>query len=178
MRQQRFVPKTPDSRNGTRYIESFSINLPVELIDLDKWVRGMTDADYTAYSAAHKAMGSFVKDNVFYMKNVEHIGTDTLVQHYELRYHSAYHVQLYSPNSKAYIMRWFPVTVSVPWELYVEPVTVDSSLLTCMIGVDFPGTALKVASWISSIGGLFLRKHLIEEGNAFVKDIEKKFRGY
>jgi len=25
----------------------------------------MTDADYTSYSRAHKAMGSFTKDNVF-----------------------------------------------------------------------------------------------------------------
>ena len=135
MKQRTFVPRTPDTRYGTRYIECFSIN-PVEKIDLDKWIRGMTDADYTSYSRAHKAMGSFTKDNVFYMTNVENIGIETLFQHYELRYHSVTHVQFYSPKSKAYIMRWFPATIAVPWEMYVEAVSTNNSQLTCMIGVD------------------------------------------
>ena len=136
----------------------------------------MTDADYTSYSTAHKAMGSFMKDNVFYMKNVENIGIETLVQYYELRYQAADHVQFYSPKSKAYIMRWFPATVGVPWELYIQPVSATSSRLTCMIGVDFAGFVLKIASWFSSFGGLFLRRHLNEECKAFAKDIEEKFK--
>jgi hypothetical protein len=175
MAQKVFELRTPESKSGSRYIESFHINLPVEKIDVYKWVRGMTDDDYTSYSTAHKAMGSFIKDNVFYMKNVEHIGIETLVQHYELKYHAANHVQFYSPKSRAYIMRWFPATVGVPWELYLQPVSAKSSRLICMIGVDFPGFALKMASWFSSFGGLFLRNHLNQEGKAFVLDIEDKF---
>ena len=117
-----------------------------------------------------------MRNNVFYMKNVENIGIETLIQHYKLKYHAANHVQFYSTNSKAYIMRWFPATVAVPWELYIQPVSATSSRLICLIGVDYPGFALKIAAWFGSFGGLFLRKHLNKEGSAFAQDIERKFK--
>jgi len=171
----RFIQqKTPATKYNARYVQSFPVNLPAEKIDLYKWIIEMTDADYISYSTAHKAMGSFLKNDVFYMKNVENIGIETLVQYYELKYHSANHVQFYSPKSKAYIMRWFPATVGVPWELYIQPISPTSSRLTCMIGVDFPSFVLKVASWFCSFGGLFLKSHLNEECKAFAKDIEEK----
>lgn len=170
-----YQQKTPATKYNARYIQSFPVNLPIEKIDLYQWITGMTDADYASYSPAHKAMSSFNKDNVFYMKNVENVGIETVVQHYELKYHAANHVQLYSPNSKAYIMRWFPATVAVPWELYIQPVSTTSSRLICLIGVDFPSFGLKAASWFSSLGGLFLKRHLNKEGKAFAQDIEKKF---
>jgi len=78
----------------------------------------------------HLTRERFTRDNVFYMTNVENIGIETLVQHYELRYHSATHVQFYSPKSRAYIMRWFPATIAVPWEMFVEPVSANGSQLT------------------------------------------------
>ncbi|HEX7903447.1 MAG TPA: hypothetical protein VF487_06185 [Chitinophagaceae bacterium] len=159
-----------------RYLQSFPVNLPIEKIDLHKWITEMTDADYTSYSAAHKAMVSYIRNKTFFMKNVENIGIETLVQHYELKYHSANHVQFYSSKSKAYILRWFPATVGVPWELYIKPVSPTTSRLVCMIGIDFSGYILKIASWFSSFGGLFLSKHLNEECKAFAKDIEVKFR--
>jgi hypothetical protein len=171
-----FQQKTPATKHSSRYIQSFPINVPVEKIDLYEWITTMTDGDYASYSTAHKAMGSFRKDNSFYMKNVENVGIDTVVQNYELRYHAANHIQLYSPNSKAYIMRWFPATVGVPWELYIQPVSATSSRLVCLIGIDLPGSVLKTASWFSSFGGLFLKKHLHKEGKAFAQDIEEKFR--
>ena len=123
-------------------------------------------------------MSSFYKNNTFYMKNVENIGIETVVHHYELRYHAPNHVQLYSPHSTAYIMRWFPATVAVPWELYIQPVSATSSRLVCLIGVDFPGFGLKIAAWFGGFGGLFLKKHLNKEGKAFARDIEEKFRSW
>ena len=66
----------------------------------------MTESDYASYSPAHLAMNSYVQHGVLFMTNVENIGTDTIVQHYELRNHSLKHVQLYSANSQAYIMKW------------------------------------------------------------------------
>jgi len=36
--------------------------------------------------------------------------------------------------------------------------------------------ALKIAAWISGLGGFFLKKHLKKEGVAFAGDIESKFR--
>ena len=168
--------RTPGTKYNERYIQSFPLNISAEKIDLYKWVLEMTDSDYASYSPAHKAMASFIKANVFYMKNVENIGTDTLIQHYELRYHSPNHIQFYSPKSKAYMMRWFPVTVGVPWELYVEPVSTTSSRLVCMIGTDFPNLLLKIGASFSGLGGLFLKAHLSKEGEAFAKDIERKLK--
>jgi hypothetical protein len=176
MTKQLFQQKTLATKYSARYIQSFPVNLPAEKIDLYKWVTEMTDADYESYSTVHKAMSSFTRNKVFYMKNVENIGIETLIQHYELKYHAANHVQFYSPNSKAYIMRWFPATVAVPWELYIQPVSATSSRLVCLIGVDYPGFVLKIAAWFSSFGGLFLRKHLNKEGKAFAQDIEEKFK--
>jgi hypothetical protein len=168
--------KTPYKRYSSRYIQSFPVNLPASNIDLYKWVTGMTDADYVSYSKAHKAMSSFNMLNRFYMKNVENIGIDTIVQNYELKYHAANHVQLYSSTSKAYILRWFPVTIAVPWELYIQPVSATNSRLICLIGTDFPNLLLKIAAWFSGFGGLFLSRHLKTEGKAFALDIEKKFK--
>ncbi len=176
MTKKLFQQKTPATKYNARYIQSFLINLPVEKIDLYKWVIEMTDDDYASYSKAHKAMGSFSKDNIFYMKNVENIGIETIVQHYELKFYAPNHVQLYSSKSIAYILRWFPTRVGVPWELYVQPVSANSSRLVCLIGVDYPNLILKIAAWFSSLGGLFLKRHLSKEGKAFARDIEIKFK--
>jgi len=176
MTKKFFQQRTPATKYHSRYVQSFPVNLPAERIDLYKWITTMTDADYASYSTAHKAMGSIRRSDTFWMKNVENIGIDTVVQNYELRYHASNHVQLYSAVSQAYIMRWFPATVAVPWELYIQPVSVSSCRLVCLIGVDYPGLGLKIAAWFSSLGGLFLRKHLNNEGKAFAQDIEEKFK--
>jgi hypothetical protein len=176
MTKKLFQQKTPAAKYNSRYVQSFAVNLPVEKIDLYQWITGMTDADYTTYSKAHKAMGSYHKDNTFYMKNVENIGIEMVVQRYELKYHAPNHVQFYSSESTVYIMRWFPATVGVPWELYVQPVSATSSRLVCLIGVDYPGPVLKIAAWFSGLGGLFLRRHLSKEGRTFARDIERKFK--
>ncbi|MEJ0104890.1 MAG: hypothetical protein WDO19_21060 [Bacteroidota bacterium] len=176
MTKRLFPQRTPDTKYSSRYVQSFPVNLPVEKIDLYKWATEMTDADYASYSSAHKAMASYRRDHIFYMKNVENIGTDTLIQQYELKYHAPGHIQFYSSNSKACILRWFPVTVAVPWELYIQPVSATSSRLICLIGTDFPNLVLKIAAWFSGVGGLFLSRHLTTEGKAFALDIEKKFK--
>ena len=165
-----------DTKNSVRYIESFSINLPAEQIDLYKWIVEMTESDYRSYSPAHLAMNSYVRDGVLFMTNVENIGTDTIVQHYELRNHSPKHVQLYSAGSEAYIMRWFRVIVGVPWEMQIMPTAADSCELICLVGADYPNSFIKTAAWFNGLGGMFLKRHLIKEGKAFAKDIEQKFK--
>lgn len=177
MNTQFFQQKSLDTKYSARYMASFPINLPIEKIDLYKWVTEMSDADYSSYSKAHQAMGSFFRDGGFYMLNVENIGNETLIQHYELKYHAPDHIQFYSSHSKAYVMRWFPAEVGVPWEMQIRPISATISELTCMIGADFPTLFLKVAAWLNGIGGRFIYRHLIEEGNAFAKDIERKFGG-
>ncbi len=165
--------KTVDTKYGARFVASFPINLAIEKIDLNKWVTEMTDADYRSYSRDHQMMSSFVKDGIFYMKNLENIGTDRLIQRYELKYHSPHHVQFYSSETTAYVMRLFPAKVGVPWEMQLTKTSDDTCQLTCLIGVDFPNVLLK-AAWFSGLGDLFLKRHLNEEAENFAKDIERK----
>jgi hypothetical protein len=164
-----------DTKYCARFVESFAIKLPVEQIDLYKWITEMAESDYTSYSPAHIAMHSYFKNGALFMTNVENIGTDMVVQHYELKHHSAQHIQLYSAKSDAYIMRWFRVFVGVPWEMQVVPISKDTCELICLVGADYPNKFLQVAAWFNGLGGTFLRKHLIREGKAFATDIEQKF---
>lgn len=175
MNAKLFQQRSFDTKYGSRYSASFPINLPKEKINLYQWVTEMTDADYCSYSKAHQAMGSFYNDDIFCMMNVENIGNETLIQHYELKFHSPDHVQFYSSYTKAFVMRWFPAKVGVPWEMHIRATSATTSELTCMIGADFPTLFLKIAAWINGLGGLFLKRHLNEEGKAFANDIEKKF---
>jgi hypothetical protein len=170
--------KTPDTRNNVRYVESFPINLPAKQVDLYQWIVEMTEPDYLSYSPAHVAMNSYFKDELFFMGNVENIGTDMVVQHYQLKYYSAGHIQLYSAKSEAFIMRWVNVFVGVPWEMQIRAVSVNSCELVCLVGADYPNLFIKLAAWFNGLGGTFLRKHLTKEGKAFAKDIEIKFTKY
>lgn len=168
--------QSPDTKYCVRYVESFAINLSAEQIDLYKWIVEMTESDYKSYSPAHIAMNSYFKDEILFMTNVENICTDTIVQHYELKFHTAEHVQLYSAKSDAYIMRWFRVFVGVPWEMQIRAASNNTCELVCLVGADYPNLFLMVAAWLNGLGGTFLRKHLSKEGKAFAKDIEEKFR--
>lgn len=168
--------KTSATKYKVRYVESFPINLPAKKIDLYKWVVEMTESDYVSYSPAHRAMNSYFKDDILFMTNVENIGVDMIIQHYQLKYHSPEHVQFYSAKSEAYIIRWICVLAGVPWEMQIKPVSIDSCELVCLVGADYPNLIIKVAAWFNGLGGTFLRKHLRKEGKAFAKDIEEKFK--
>ncbi|MGC4020946.1 MAG: hypothetical protein QM734_02915 [Cyclobacteriaceae bacterium] len=168
--------KTKDTKHAIRYVQKFSINLPVEKIDLYQWLTEMEDTDYGSYSNAHVAMGSYFDDDVFNTVNVENIGNETLVQHYQMKYHAPDHVQLYSDKTIAYVMRWFPAVVSVPWEMQVRATSANTSELICLIGADFPSGFLKFAAKMNEFNGFFLKRHLKEEGKAFAADIENKFK--
>ncbi|MEI9946750.1 MAG: hypothetical protein WDN26_21330 [Chitinophagaceae bacterium] len=168
--------RTADKKYGVRYAENFSITLPAEQIDMYKWITEMTESDYRSYSRAHLAMNSYFKNGKLFMINVENVGADMIVQHYELKDHSAEHIRLYSARSEAYVMRWFPAIVGVPWEMQIRPVTKETCELVCLIGADYPNLFLKAAAWLNGLGGTFLKRHLRKEGKAFAKDIEEKFR--
>jgi len=158
-----------------RVTRAFPVNLPIERIDLYRWVTEMTSEDYESFTSAHKAMGGFQHGSRFCMVNVECIGTDMLVQHYELLDHSTSHVTLYSQRTTGYLLRWFPVTFSVPWEMRLRRVSSRSCELTCTIGADIPSVWLRALAWVGGLGSLFLRRHLAAEGSAFATNIERKF---
>ncbi|MFT3702168.1 MAG: hypothetical protein QM802_07350 [Agriterribacter sp.] len=168
--------KTADTKYKVRYVESFPINLPAEKIDMYSWIVEMTELDYVSYSPSHLAMNSYFKEGVLFMTNVEAIGVDIIVQHYQLKYYSAEHVQFYSAKSDAYIMRWVRLFAGVPWEMQIRQLSKDSCELVCLVGADYPNLLIKVAAWFNGLAGLFIRKHLIKEGKAFARDIETKFK--
>jgi hypothetical protein len=159
-----------------RVTRFFEIPLPVEKIDLYRWVTEMTDADYASFAHGHKAMGSYFKDGRFFMTNVEMIGNEMIVQHYALQEHRPDRVKFYSEKTKAYILRWFPAVVGVPWEMSLREKDSDRCDLVCTIGADFPNLVVAIGAFINGFGGLFLRNHLKEEGEAFARDIERKFQ--
>lgn len=157
-----------------RVSKGFPINLPIDQIDMYRWVTEMTPEDYASYAPAHKAMGSFFHGSRFYMVNVEYIGSDMLVQHYELLDHSKSHVKFYSPQSEGYLYRWFPLSFGVPWEMTLRPVSSRSCELTCTIGADFRSALLGALARANGTG-FFMQRHLAVEGAAFARDIESKF---
>jgi hypothetical protein len=158
-----------------RVSKDFPVNLPVDSIDMHRWVTEMTSEDYESFAPAHKAMGSFFRGAEFLMVNVECIGSDLVVQHYQLTESSKSHVRFYSPRTTAYIYRWFPVTVGVPWEMSVRSTAEHSCRLSCTVGVDYPSRLLAIIAWLNGVGSLFLTRHLATEGAAFAKNIETKF---
>ena len=154
----------------------FEIALPKEKIDLYRWVTEMTDADYASFAHGHKAMGSYFKDGHFFMANVEMIGNEMIIQNYALQEHRPDCVKFYSERTRAYIFRWFPAVVGVPWEMSLRANGPNRCDLVCTIGADFPNLMVAIGAFINGLGGFFLRRHLKEEGEAFARDIERKFR--
>ena len=167
--------KASITKYADRYIASFLINLPAEQIDLKKWFVEMKEPDYTSYSTAHVAMSSYYIGEKLFSTNVENIGIDQIIQHYQMQYEAKDHVFLYSPKSSVYILRFVPVAVGVPWEMQIRPVSQNTSEFICMFGIDYPNWLLKTVFSFYGLGGLFLKRHLKKEGIAFAKDIEKKF---
>ncbi len=157
-----------------RVTKTFPIDLPMEQIDMHRWVRELTTEDYASFTPAHKALGSFVHGSRFFMVNVECIGGDMLIQHYELVDHSRSHVTFYSHRTKGYVFRWVPVTFSAPWEMSLRGVSAHSCELTCTIGAEFDSPLLGALAWLNG-SRFFIRRHLAAEGVAFARHIELKF---
>jgi len=157
-----------------RVSRAFPVNLPADQIDMYRWVTEMTTEEYESFTPAHKAMGSFFHSSRFFMVNVECIGSDLLVQHYELIDHSKSHVRFYSPRTKGYVYRWLPVTFSVPWEMTLRPTSSRSYELTCTIGAEFQSALLGALARANG-SCFFIRRHLVAEGAAFARNIERKF---
>ena len=156
-----------------RVSKTCPVKLPIERIDMYRWAIEMTSDDYESFTPAHKAMGRFFVGPRFFMVNVECIGSDLLVQHYELVDHSKSHVRFYSARTKGYVYRWLPVTLAVPWEMTLRATSSRSCELTCTIGAEFRSELLgAVARTIGS--RFFIRRHLAAEGAAFARDIERK----
>lgn len=165
--------KKKDKHMKNFYYEQ-EINVPVDNIDVYKWLRELTDIEYQSFSKGHKAMGHLNEGEFGGMINVEIVGGLLLVQHYSIKDKSKSHVNSYSDKSRAYLMGIIPIKVEVSWSLSVLAVSNQKSKFVCEVGVLIPS---KILSFISSpVISFSLKRHLKEEGALFAKDIEKKFR--
>jgi hypothetical protein len=54
-----------------RVSRAFPVDLPIDQIDMYRWVTEMTTEDYESFAPAHKAMGSFFRGSRFFMVNVD-----------------------------------------------------------------------------------------------------------
>ena len=165
--------KKKDKRMKNFYYEQ-EINVPVDSIDVYKWLRELTDIEYQSFSKGHQAMGHLNEGEFGGMINVEIVGGFLLVQHYSIKDKSKSHVNSYSDQSRAYLMGIIPIKVEVSWSLSVLAVSNQKSKFVCEVGVLIPS---KILSFISSpVISFSLKRHLMEEGALFAKDIEKKFQ--
>lgn len=73
--------KKKDKRMKNFYYEQ-EINVPIDSIDVYKWLRELTDIEYQSFSKGHKAMGHLNEGEFGGMINVEIVGGLLLVQHY------------------------------------------------------------------------------------------------
>lgn len=154
---------------------STTIQLPVEKIDLYKWLVNLSEKDYKSCAKGHRAIGLFKNENREGMVNVESIGGNLLIQHYSIITKEKDNMFLRSERSDAYLSHLIRVRVSVEWKMKVVYKDEQSCTFTCEIGTSYPNKALALAGKLSAVN-YFLRKHLNEEGKNFAKNIKLKFQ--
>jgi len=150
------------------------IDIPTSRIDLLKWMATMSDSDYQACSRRHRAAGTFREGSSLGMVNVESIGGNLLVQHYQMVKGEASQVVMHSKKSRAYILHLFPATVEVIWTVEIELQNSDSTIFRCTVETRLPTFLQVVAS--PALLSFFIRRHTIEETLGFAADIERKAR--
>lgn len=149
------------------------INISLSKIDIYEWLKNLTSEDYESFSEAHIAMGKYEDELGLRLVNVEDIGGGLITQYYYFNKAEKKHVILHSDRSLVLVLHWIPVKVKVPWEMAVIREH-DKTYLTCTIGAIFPNKFLELAAK-SMFLGYFLRRHLKEECQSFVQDLEKKY---
>src|SRR5437763_12413609 len=93
------------------------IDTAANTIDLGEWARTLTDAEYRRTARGHQAVGTFIDNGVLGMVNVENVGGYLMVQHYRATTLRADRVEMYSPESTAYVAHLAPVKVQVRWTM-------------------------------------------------------------
>ena len=156
------------------FIETVSVAVAAERVDLASWIFGLTDEEYKAVAVGHHAMGIIGGERRLGIINVEQIAGTLIVQHYHTRAAEADHVYLVSDASEGFLLHAVPFTMRVWWNMTISPAAGGpESEFSCRIGFDAPG-------WVTAAGTLVrndhqLHQHLIEETAGFARDIECKY---
>jgi len=151
-----------------------TLNEPSDGIDLDAWLFGLSDSDYQACARGHRGAGVFTDEHGRGMINVESIGGNLIVQHYQSVRADRFSVEMYSPRSRVYLFHLMPVAAGVRWTLQVTPVAATTADFACTVEVHLPAV-LGVLGRLSFLGH-FLGRHVVEEAQGFATDITRKHR--
>ena len=149
-----------------------TVNTPIEEVDLEDWLFGLSDADYQACAKGHHGAGVFADVHGRGMVNVESIGGNLIVQHYRSVDADRGSVEMYSPASRVYLFHLVPVAAGVRWTLGVTPNGAANSDFACTVEVDLR-PVLGVLARLSFLGH-FLRRHVAEEAQDFAADMTRK----
>ena len=149
-----------------------TLNEPIDQVDLEAWLFGLSDSDYQACAKGHQGAGIFTDEQVRGMVNVESIGGNLIVQHYRCVRADRSAVEMYSRASRVYLFHLVPVSAGVRWTLEAKPKTTTTSDFACTVEVELP-TVLALLGRLSLLGH-FLRRHVDEEAAGFAADIVRK----
>jgi hypothetical protein len=151
-----------------------NLDVPIEEIDLDSWLFGLSDEEYQACARGHRAAGTFSDEHGRGTVNVESIGGNLLIQHYRCVRSGISEIEMYSAASNVYLLHLIPVRGSVRWTLTVTHQTESSSLLNCTVEVALH-PVLRTLGRLMAVG-TFLGRHVDEETPNFAADITRKYR--
>jgi len=149
-----------------------TIDHPAGPIDLVAWVSTLTDRDYQACSRAHRAAGTFREGVEIGMVNVENVGGNLLVQHYQMAAAAAHRVVMHSRETRVYLFHVVPARIEVIWTVEVEPRTDQSATFRCSVETRMP-THLRALARLALLP-IFLRRHTREATLGFARDIARK----
>ena len=151
-----------------------TLDVPVQEVDLESWLFGLSDEEYQACARGHRAAGVFTDEHGRGTVNVEVIGGNLLVQHYRCVRARRSEMEMYSAASNVYLLHLIPVHGSVRWTLTVAPTTDSSSQFTCTVEVGLH-PVLRTLGRLMAVG-TFLGRHVDEEAPKFAADITRKYR--
>ena len=156
-----------------QYTHHVPLPLPATAVDLGEWIFNLTDTEYRACATAHQAMGVIGGAKHLGLVNVEIIAGTLIIQHYQTRRAQRDQIAFQSEASRGYILHVLPFGMSVSWEMQVSGTSEDTSSLRCTIGYEAP-------LWVRFLGWFnrsnhFLHRHMVEETEAFARDIAAKY---
>ena len=151
-----------------------TLNVPIEEIDLARWLFALSDEEYQACARGHHAAGVFSDERGRGSINIESIGGNLIIQHYRAIRTDPSDVEMYSAKSRVYLLHVLPVSASVRWLLAVMPTTASTCEFVCTVEVQLHPVLRAMARLMAL--GTFLKRHVEEETGGFAANLTRKCR--
>jgi hypothetical protein len=148
------------------------LDVPIDRVDLDRWMFSLSDEDYREAARGHHAAGLLVLGEGRGTINVESVGGHLIIQRYRAVRVEPTRTELYSARSQVFLLHLVPVAAQVRWIMEVEASGPDRTVLTCTVET----TVSPLLTVLARAAALpyFLRRHVAEETVKFAQDITRK----